>query len=45
MSFFGKFKSLNDKIVNRDCLLQITKDQKRGKEKGTYSRSEFEVLE
>ena len=45
MSFFGKFKSLNDKIVNRDYLLQITKDQKRGKEKGTYSRLEFEVLE
>ena len=29
MSFFGKFKSLNDKLVNMTHLLQIIKDPKR----------------
>ena len=32
MVIFGKVKSQKDKIVNRTCLLQMLKEQKRGKE-------------
>ena len=34
---FGKVKSQKDKIVNRTCLLQMLKEQKRGKEQRIYS--------
>ena len=34
---FGKVKSQKDKIVNRTCILQMLKEQKRGKEQGIYS--------
>ena len=38
---FGKVKSQKDKIVNRTCLLQMLKEQKRWKEHGIYSGFPF----
>ena len=37
MVIFGKVKSQKDKIVNRTCLLQMLKEQKRGKEQGIFT--------
>ena len=41
MVIFGKVKSQKDKNVNRTCLLQMLKEQKRGKEQGIYSGFPF----